>query len=134
MFSTGEPWVKKTSTNHFDVTNELTMGSYDGAETCQLVGAFLLHQITVKYGNTFGFYRDDGLGISKEPPRKIELIKKDLCPIFKDHGLKITIEANKKTVHFLDVTLDLNSGKYRMLNLIMCPNISIVNLTTHLEF
>ena len=66
----------------------------------------------MKYGNTFGLYRDDDLGISKEPPCKIELFKKDFCAIFKDHGLKITIEANKKTVHFLYVTLNLNNGKY----------------------
>jgi hypothetical protein len=28
--------------------------------------------------------------------------------VFKDNGLKITIDANKKIVNFLDVTLDLN--------------------------
>ena len=31
---------------------------------------------------------------------------------FRDHGLKITIEANKTIVNFLDVTLDLQSGKH----------------------
>ena len=33
--------------------------------------------------------------------------------VFKSNGLKITIEANKKTVHFLDVTFDLTSGTYK---------------------
>ena len=108
MYSAGQPWIKKTSDNHFDVT----MGSYDGAETCELVGAYLLHQITTRYGTTFGLYRDDGLGISKDSPRKVELIKKDLCTIFKDHGLKITIEANKTIVNFLDVTLNQANGSY----------------------
>ena len=60
----------------------------------------------------FGLYRDDGLGISKASPRQIELIKKDLCGIFSSYGLKITIEANKRTVNFLDVTFNLSDRKY----------------------
>ena len=96
-----EHWGKKESTNLFDVT----MGSYDGAETCELVGSFLLHQITHKHGENFGLYRDDGLGVWKAaPPCEIEIIKMDLSSFFNNHGLKITIEANKKIVDFLDVT------------------------------
>ena len=63
----------------------------------------------MKHGNKFGLYRDDGLGIIKATPRQIELIKKDLCALFNNHGLKITIEANKKIVNFLDVTLNLKT-------------------------
>ena len=96
------------SSHLFDVT----MGSYDGAESCELVGAFLLHKIKEKHGNNFGLYRDDGLGITNATPRQVELIKKDLCTIFSEHGLKITIEANKKIVNFLDVTLNLSNGTY----------------------
>ena len=88
------------------------MGSYDGAESCELVGSFLLHNLTQKYGNNFGLYRDDGLGIIKGSPRQVELTKKDLCAIFNEHGLKITIEANKKCVDFLDITLNLSTGKH----------------------
>ena len=110
LYSCGEPWGKKTSSDLFDVT----MGSYDGAESCELVGAFLLHKIKEKFGSIcdFGLYRDDGLGISKASPRQTELIKKDLCGIFSSYGLKITIEANKKAVNFLDVTFNLSDGKY----------------------
>jgi hypothetical protein len=89
------------------------MGSYDGAESCELVGSFLLHQITQKHGENFGLYRDDGLGVIKANPRKIEIIKKDICSIFNNHCLKITIEANKKIVDFLDVTLNLSTQKYQ---------------------
>ena len=32
-----QPWQKKG-----DTTFDITMGSYDGAETCDLVGSFLL--------------------------------------------------------------------------------------------
>ena len=41
------------------------------------------------------------------------LEKQEVSNVFKSHGLKITIEANKKTVNFLDVTLDLPSGSYK---------------------
>ena len=108
LFHSGDQWAKKSSSNLFDIT----MGSYDGAESCELVGSFLLHNITQKYGNNFGLYRDDGLGIIKGSSlRQVELTKKDLCAIFNEHGLKITIEANKKCVDFLDVTLNLSTGK-----------------------
>ena len=40
LYNTGEPWGKKTS-GFFGVT----MGSFDGAETCELVGAYLLPKI-----------------------------------------------------------------------------------------
>ena len=49
----------------------------------------------------------------KESAREIERIKKDLLSIFNTYGLKITIEANKKIVNFLDVTLNLSTGKYQ---------------------
>ena len=105
LFNDKEHWGKKESTKVFDVN----MGSYDGAETCELFGSFLLHQITHKHGENFGLYRHDGLGVSKANPREIEIIKKDLCSIFKNLGLKMTIEANKKIV----VTLNLSTQKYQ---------------------
>ena len=36
-----------------------------------------------------------------------------MCKIFKKHKLQITIEANKKVVDFLDITLDLRTGVYK---------------------
>ena len=45
-------------------------------------------------------------------PQEIEKIKKDCCKILKHHDLKITVEANATKVNFLDVTLDLKSGKH----------------------
>ena len=66
----------------------------------------------MKHGDGFGLYRDDGLGIIKATPRQVENIKKSLCSIFQKYSLKITTEANKKIVNFLDVTLNLNTGKF----------------------
>ena len=93
LYNSGEPWSKRTSSNLFDVT----MGSYDGAESCELVGTYLLHNIKERFGNAcnFGLYRDDGLGVTKAPPRQAELIKKELCSIFAKCGLN-TIEAIRK--------------------------------------
>ncbi|KAJ8027867.1 hypothetical protein HOLleu_29941 [Holothuria leucospilota] len=109
LFHDGKPWVKKSSEDLFDVT----MGSFDGAEICELVGTFPLHKITQKYDiGRIGLYRDDGLAAFDAPPQKIERIKKDLCQIFSNYHLRITVEANMKTINYLDVTLDLTSGQY----------------------
>ena len=35
---------------------------------------------------------------------------KRLCEIFREEGLRLTIEANKTVVDYLDVTLDLDLG------------------------
>ena len=40
-------------------------------------------------------------------------MKKEICKIFAQNALKTTIEANKKVVNFLGVTLDLNTGKFK---------------------
>ena len=93
-----QPWQKKGNTT-FDVT----MGSFDGAETCELVGSFLLSQLQHLNINV-GLYRDDGLAITNASPRDTENTKKEICRIFNNNGLRITIEANKQIINFLDVT------------------------------
>ena len=50
-------WVKKDNPD-FDVT----MGSFGGAEVCELVGLYLLDILRQEFGeNKIGLYRDDGL-------------------------------------------------------------------------
>ena len=88
------------------------MGSLDSAESCELVGTYLLCQLPVIIKSQAGMYRDDGLGAFRESPRRVENIKKKICKVFNDNGLKITIEANKKIVDLLDVTLDPNKGTH----------------------
>ena len=100
LFSENAPWCKKTSDSLFDVT----MGSFDGAETCELVGSYLLSKLSPEYGNKIGLYRDDGLAAFDVTPREIENIKKKICKTFSDHNLKLTIEANKKCVDYLGIT------------------------------
>lgn len=42
-----------------------------------------------------------------------EIIKKLKYRTFADHNLKLTIEANKKCVNFLDVTLDMRTETFK---------------------
>ena len=58
LFFSNETWKKKSTESCFDVT----MGSFDGAEICELVGLYIqsnLENILPK--TNFGLYRDDGL-------------------------------------------------------------------------
>ena len=110
LFSNDVPWSKKDGpANLFDVT----MGSYDGAETCELIAVYMLDQLATICKDKAGLYRDDGLVLLHENPRKIEKIKKKICKLFASNGLRITIEANKKVINYLDVTLDLNTEKHQ---------------------
>ena len=100
-------WTKNT--NMFDVT----MGSYDGAEMCELIGAYMLSLIASKFKDQLGLYRDDGLSVCKATPKEIEKTKQEVSHVFRSNGLKITIDANIKIVNFLDVTFDLTNGSYK---------------------
>ena len=107
LYSNNTPWTKKEKM--FDVT----MGSFDGAETCEVVGIYILSQLREELGNNIGLYRDDGLAALNKSPRETENIKKKICTILKKNNLKLTIEANQKIVNYLDVTLDLTNDTYR---------------------
>ena len=41
LFCDGDPWIKKDTLQHFNVTE----GSFDGAEVCELVGLYLQNQL-----------------------------------------------------------------------------------------
>ena len=109
LFHNDSVWKKVTGL--FDVT----MGSYDGCELCELVGLYVLHKIKLKFPHiNFGLYRDDGLGTLKTTPKTtLERLKKDLFKLFKEEfGLAITLETDLTVVNFLDVTLDLHGEKH----------------------
>ena len=91
------------------------MVSNDGAETCELVGLFLLYSIVEKLNkNNIGLYRDDGLASFKNNNgHQNDKIRKELIKIFQTHGLKLEIKCNLKSVDYLDITFDLNTGSYR---------------------
>ena len=64
LWSKGSPW-KKRSSSDFDVG----IGSYDGAETCDLVGLLLLSQVQ-DLGLNIGLFRDDGIALSRLTERR----------------------------------------------------------------
>ena len=111
LFNNNEAWVKKDGT--FDVT----MGSFDGAEVCELVGLYLLHKlpdVTEEKLNA-GAYRDDWLIVHENiPGPTLTKIKKDIEALFKLHGLHITYSGTARThcVNFLDATLNLKTGTH----------------------
>ena len=110
LFNKKQTWIKKES-RLFDVT----MGAYDGAEVCELVGSFLLHAVSLKYNkrNT-GLYRDDRLTVFRNVSGShCEKIKKDFQKLFQQHSLKLIIKCNLKIVDFLDVTLNLTDSTYK---------------------
>jgi hypothetical protein len=107
LYNINNTWRKKNTTN-FDVT----MGSFDGAETCELIGLFMLSQLQ-DLGINVGLYRDDGLAVCDKTPRQIEQIKKKMCHIFSSQKLKITIDANLKVIDFLDTTMNLLTGTFK---------------------
>ena len=110
LFDKNEPWVKRGDSPMFDVA----MGCYDGAEVCELVGLYILHKLSSAYPNgSIGLYRDDGLAVFKNMnARSGDKTRKVFCQILDDLGLKITVQSNLKVVNYLDVTLNLKTGKY----------------------
>ena len=55
----------------------MTMGSFDGAESCDIVGLYILSEVS-KLKIDVGFYRDDGLGVSNLSPKQLEAKKKKI--------------------------------------------------------
>lgn len=103
------PWAKKNTNDMFNVM----MGSYDGAETCELVGVYTLSLIVAKLKDRVGLYHDDGLAVCRATPKELEETKQEVSEIFKSNGLNITIEADKTIINFLDVIFDLTSESYK---------------------
>ena len=105
------PWVKKNTPGNFDVT----MGSYDGAEVCELVGVYILSLLANRVDKEdTGLYRDDGLVIVRNlTGPQTDKTRKDIIKIFKEIGFKIEIKTNLKQVDFLDVTFNLNNSTYQ---------------------
>ena len=83
LFHLEQAWKKKESSSCFDVT----MGSYDGVELCELIGIFtqlVSKDIINKEG--MGLYKDDGLiNLNKVTSQKTDKIRKKIMKVFKDN-------------------------------------------------
>ena len=91
------------------------MGVYDGSEICELVGIFILYQLSCIYSKSSrGLYRDKGLAVIKNRSGlEGENIKNHFQIIFLKDNLSIIIKCNLKIVDYLDVTLNLSNGSYK---------------------
>ena len=105
-----EPWKKKEQDGSFDVT----MGSYDGAQLCELIGIYIqcLLENTLEE-DLMGLYRDDWFIILCNTKRhQTDKIWKKIISIFKNIDFKIEV-TNLMEVEFLDVTFNLERNTYR---------------------
>ena len=87
------------------------MGSFDGAEICEIVGIYLLDKLSNLLGKeNVGFYRDDGLAaINSCSGPVLDRTRKSIIALFKKEGLNIAIETNIAETDFLNVTFNLIS-------------------------
>ena len=109
LFSDNTVWKKKNNDTFFDVP----MGSFHGAEICDLVGLYILSKLKNVFGNC-GLYRDDGLGvIDLAKPVVYDRIRKQVFKVMSDIGFKITLDLGNQVTDFLDVTLNLSDGTFR---------------------
>ena len=109
LFYQNECWVKKDNQD-FDVS----MGSLDSAEVCELVGLFLISQLERFIPKSqIGLYRDDGLAVVNLPGPEVERLRKNVSKLFASHKLKVTTEVNIRATDFLDVCFNLSNGSYK---------------------
>ena len=108
LFNEGKTWKKKNGL--FDVT----MGSFDGAEICELVGMYLLHKLVqIIPQDQVGLYRDDGLAmIPRANGPQMDRLRKDIIKLFKSEGLQITCETNLIETNYLEATMNIRTSKY----------------------
>ena len=98
-----------------DITFDVTMGSYDGAEVCELIGIYIQSLLTnILSKDNMGLYRDDGLFILRKiNKQQTDKIQKKIISIFKNINFKIEVVTNLIEVDFLDVTFNLENNTYR---------------------
>ena len=111
LYCKDEAWKKNESEDCFDVT----IGSNDRAEICELTGIYILSQLSnLLPQEDIGLYQDDGLILLQNTNGQLtDKIRKNVIKLFKEIGLKIEIETNLKIVNFLDVTFNLTNSTYR---------------------
>ena len=112
LWHEGQVWVKKD-----DQSFDVSMGSFDGAECCDVVGLYLLHQATETHAvlrkEDVGLFRDDLAGVTRGGGPVAERKKKELIKVFKSEGLNITADCNLASIDFLDVTLTIKNQEHK---------------------
>ena len=89
------------------------MGSYDGAEVCELVLLYFLGKLAPPIGTKIvGLYRNDGLAVIHQANGpKMDKIRKDIIALFKSERVSITINTNLIETDFLHASFNLEMEK-----------------------
>ena len=114
LFFNDEAWKKKDTDSSFDVTT----GSFDGAELCELIGisiqSLLTDSIELITKENIGLYRDDRLILLRNiNSQQADRLRKRIIKKFQSINFKIEIVTNLQEVDFLDVTFNLINNTYR---------------------
>ena len=89
------------------------MGSFHGAEICNLVGLCILCKLGKVFSNC-GLQKDDGLGVIDLAKHVIyDRTRKQVFKVLSDIGFKITLDLGDLVTDFLNVTLNLSDGTIR---------------------
>ena len=109
LFGENNTWVKKSGAQL-----DVAMGSFDGAEICEVVGLFLLYQLSDLFGKEYmGLYRDDGLAVLRNTSGpEADKMRKVGVQFFRKHALSVTIDTNLTQTDILEVTFNLSTGKF----------------------
>ena len=112
---------------------DVTMGSFDGAEICKLVGLYLLDKLSSVIGRqNVGLYKDNGFAaIKSSSGSALDQMRQNIVALFKNKKLSIVIETNLFEMDFLNVTFNLVIGKFflfrkpnnQLLYIIVEPNL-----------
>ena len=89
------------------------MGSYYGAELCELVGFYIMqkyHQILLK--RIWVYTGRLTCDIKEYKQKKTDRMKKDIIKTFQSISFSIEIDTNLKYLDFLDVTFNLQTSSY----------------------
>ena len=90
------------------------MGAYDSAKVCEMVGLYLKKIKDIIPQAFVGLYRDDGLAVVQNANSpNLNRIRKKLHKCFKEENLKIEVMINMSEVNFLDVNLNIATGKIK---------------------
>ena len=90
------------------------MGSFDGAEICELVGLYLINKLSKLLGNeNMGLYRDDRVpAIETASDPILDKMRENIIALFKEEGPRITYDTNLTETDFVDVTFSLETSKF----------------------
>ena len=107
---------------------DVTMGSFDGADICKLVGLYLLDKLSSVIGRqNVGLYKDNGFAaINSSSGSALDQMRQNIVALFKNKKLSIVFERD-----FLNVTFNLAIGKFfpfrkpnnQLLYIIVEPNL-----------